>query len=305
MSILVTGGSGLIGTWVVRELLERGEDILVLDLKPTLKAEKITFIKGTVTDKDFLVSCSRKYKIEKIVHLAGLLQFDCERRPSEAIEVNVLGTLNLLEVARIIGVKRFVFASSCAVYGPTEEAVTENTPILPGVGMYGATKRLCEVLGCRYHKVHAVPFVSLRYRGVYGPGIVSSPGMAEVFKRIESSITGKDIVVEEAGAQEKHHFTFVKDAAYATVLALDASLKDPCVFNIAGGEDSYVTFQEFYQMIKKLYPSAGNVLFRGKGQNRGQVDISAARKELNYSPKYTLEMGIQEDINYWRSLGSG
>jgi nucleoside-diphosphate-sugar epimerase len=106
------------------------------------------------------------------------------------------------------------------------------------------------------------------------------------------------------GPGDKHHFAYVKDGASATVLAIQAALENPSVFNIAGGEDSYVSFKEFYQMIKKLCPSAGNVLFTGKGQNRGKVDISAAKKDLGYEPRYTLKMGIEEDIEYWRTSRS-
>lgn len=301
MAVLITGGSGLIGTYVTKELLTRGEEIIIYDLKPPADETGICFVNGTVTDKNRLLNICKKHAVDKVIHLAALLQFGCEQRPHDAIEVNVLGTLKLLEVAQGISAKRFVFASSGAVYGPVEETVTEATPIFPGISLYGATKHLCEVLGTRYERVYSLPFVALRYWGVYGPGEVSSPGMAEVFKRIESSILGKDVVVTEVGPEEKRHFTFVKDAAHAAVLAMDASLKDSRVFNIAGGDDSYVTFQEFYQTIKKLCPSAGNVLFQGKGQNRGKVDISAARKELDYQPRYTLEMGIQEDIDYWQT----
>lgn len=301
MAILITGGSGLIGTYVVRELLNREEDIIVYDLKPPADETGICFVNGTVTDKNRLLNILKKHAVDKIIHLAALLQFGCEQRPHDAIEVNVLGTLNLLEVARDISAKRFVFASSGAVYGPVEETMTEATPIFPGISLYGATKHLCEVLGSRYQKLYGISFIALRYWGVYGPGEVSSPGMAEVFKKIESSISGKDVVITEVGPEEKRHFTFVKDAAHATVLATEAPLKDFRVLNIAGGEDSYVTFQEFYYTIKKLCPSAGNVLFQGKGQNRGKVDISAARKELGYQPRYTLEMGIQEDIDYWQT----
>ena len=300
MAVLISGGSGLIGTYVTKELLTRGEEIVVYDLKLPAATRGINFVQGTITERKKLLTVCKTYNVDRIIHLAALLQFGCEQRPCDAIHVNVLGTLNLLEAARLADVRRFVFASSGAVYGPVEETVTEATPIFPGISLYGATKHLCEILGARYEKVYSLPFVALRYWGVYGPGEVSSPGMAEVFKRIESSISGKDVVVSEAGPDEKRHFTFVKDATHATVLATEVPLKDSRVFNIAGGEDSYVTFQEFYSTIKKLCPSAGNVLFQGKGQNRGKVDISAARKELGYEPKYTLEMGIQEDINYWR-----
>lgn len=301
MAVLITGGSGLIGTYVVKELLTRGEEIVVYDLKLPADETGIYFVNGTVTDKNRLLNICKKRAVDKVIHLAALLQFGCEQRPHDAIAINVLGTLNLLEVARRLSIKRFVFASSGAVYGPVEETMTEATPIFPGISLYGATKHLCEVLGTCYEKVYSLPFVALRYWGVYGPGEVSSPGMAEVFKRIESSISGKDVVITEVGPEEKRHFTFVKDAARAAALALEAPLKDSKIFNIAGGDDSYVTFQEFYQTIKKLCPSAGNVLFQGKGQNRGKVDISAARKEIGYQPRYTLEMGIQEDIDHWQT----
>jgi len=301
VTILITGGSGLIGTYITKELLTRREEIVVYDLKPPADETGISFVNGTVTDKDRLVNTCKKYAVDKVVHLAALLQFGCEQRPSDAIEINVLGTLNLLEVARRLNIKRFVFASSGAVYGPIENDMIETSPIFQGISLYGATKHLCEILGSRYQELYGISFIALRYLGVYGPGEVSSPGMAEVFKRIESSISGKDVVITEAGPNEKRHFTFVKDAACAAALALEAPLEDSRVFNIAGGDDCYVTFQEFYQTIKKLCPSAGNVLFQGKGQNRGRVDISAARAELSYQPRYTLEMGIQEDIDYWQT----
>jgi len=301
VAVLITGGSGLIGTYVTKELLNRGEEIVVYDLKPPADETGICFVNGTVTDQNRLLSICKEYAVDKVVHLAALLQFGCEQRPCDAIHVNVLGTLNLLEAARLAGVRRIVFASSGAVHGPVDNIITESTPVFPGVRLYGATKHLCEILGSRYQELYGISFIALRYLGVYGPGEVSSPGMAEVFKRIESSILGKDVVITEAGPNEKRHFTFVKDAACAAALALEAPLKDSRVFNIAGGDDSYVTFQEFYQTIKKLCPSAGNVLFQGKGQNRGRVDISAARTELGYQPRYTLEMGIQEDIDHWQT----
>ncbi len=123
--------------------------------------------------------------------------------------------------------------------------------------------------------------------------------MAEVFKKIESTIFGKDVVIEEVGAEERRHFTFVKDAAQASLKALWTENNSHRVFNIAGGDDSYVTLAIFHRIIKNLLPFAGEAIFKGKGQDRGKVDISLARKELGYIPEYTLERGIQEDIDYF------
>jgi nucleoside-diphosphate-sugar epimerase len=304
MSVLVTGGSGLIGSHVVESLLERGERPVIYDLKVPPSRLNVPFVQGSITERDLVLEACKVYDVDRIIHMAALLQFECEQRPYEAVQVNVLGTLNLLEAAKVIRARRFVYASSGALYGPVEGDITEATPICQGVGLYGATKYVCEVMGFRYNKVFGVPFVALRYWGVYGPGEVASPGIAEVLKRIESTVTGKDVIVREAGAEEKHHFTFVRDVAQATLLALDARFDEPKVYNIAGGEDSFVSFREFHETIRRLCPSAGKVTFQGRGQNRGRVDITRARRELGYEPRYTLEMGIREVIDYWQSQRS-
>jgi UDP-glucose 4-epimerase len=300
MSVLITGGSGLIGTFVSEALLDRGEEVVVYDLKPPKNRADVEFVKGTVTDRESLIQVCTSKGVDRIVHLASVLQFACEEKPDLALQVNVLGTSHLLDAARAVKAKRFVFASSGAMYGPVRGEITETTPISQEVGLYGAAKHLCESLGFRYHKVYGVPFVALRYWGVYGPGEVSSPGMAEVFKKIESTITGRDVEIHEVGAEEKRHFTFVKDAAHATLLAMESPLTGPRAFNIAGSDDSYVSFREFHETIKKLWPAAGNVRFLGKGQDRGRVRIHAAKKELGYEPQYTLEMGLREDIVHWQ-----
>lgn len=303
MAVLITGGTGFIGSFVVRSLLERGEVPVVLDIgEPGHSLQglvgKFIFIKEGITDFDFLVQTMDGHGVDRVIHLAAFLQFGCERDPRRAIEVNVHGTLNVLEASRRMGVKKIVFASSGAVYGPQVGLINEKSPILPNLSLYGATKLLGETLLERYHRIYGIPFIALRYWGVYGPGEVHSPGMANVFKTIESTILGKDVIIEEVGAEERRHFTFVKDAAQATLKALFAEKNSHKIFNIAGGEESYVTFAEFHRIIKRLFPSAGEAVFKGKGQDRGKVDISLARAELGYCPEYSLEKGIQEDIDF-------
>lgn len=302
MTIMVTGGTGFLGSFVVKELADKGETPVVFDIgDPTRSLQDVLgsfrFVKGGLNDFDLLVRTMEENKVNRVVHLAAFLQFGCERDPRKAIEVNVQGTLNIAEACHRTGVKKIVFASSGAVYGPLTESMDEDHPILPGISLYGATKFLGEVFLDRWQRAYEIPFIALRYWGIYGPGEVHSPGMAEVFKKIEKTILGEDVVIEEVGADERRHFCFVKDAAQATTRALDAEKNRHKVFNIAGGDDSYVTFSEFHRVIKDLNPSAGEIIFKGKGQDRGKVDISRAREELGYTPKYTLEEGIKEDIS--------
>lgn len=297
MAILVTGASGFIGTHVVAELVERGDEVVAFDLAPR-RPLKGVFIQGTITDINLLRTTFERYNIDRVIHLAGLLQFKCNQEPKQAIEVNVAGTLNVIEVAKTQDAKNFVFASSGAVYGSIQGPIRDNSPIYPGVKLYGAAKHVCEVLGSQYSTVYGMPFSALRYWGVYGPGEVATAGIAKVIKDIEGTASGRDVVIEAVGAVERRHFTYVKDAAHATVLAIDNPLEEPRVFNIAGGEESFVTFQQFYEVIKKLNPQTGKATFTGAGQDRDKVDISAARKMIGYNPRYSLEMGLGEVIEY-------
>ena len=304
MPVLVTGGTGLIGSFVVRSLLEVGEVPVVLDIgEPGYSLRdlvgKFVFIKGGITDFDFLVRIMESHRVNCVIHLAALLKFGCDREPRKAVEVNVQGTLNMLEASRRIGVKKIIYASSGAVYGNQIGLIDEECPILQNLSLYGATKLLAEILLERYRQIYGIPFIALRYWGVYGPGVVRSPGLAEVFKKIESTILGRDVIIEDVGAEERFHFTFVKDIAQATIQALFTEKNIHKVFNIAGGEECYVSFADFYRVIKNLLPSAGEAIFKGKGQDRGKIDISLARAELDYRPEYTLERGIQEDIDFF------
>lgn len=306
MTVLVTGGAGFLGSFVVDALVEAGQAPVILDLHEAPRrgdraGAGLPVVRGGIEDLDFLLRTMTERDVERVIHLAGFLQFGCAQDPWRAVEVNVRGTLNVLEAARRTGATRIVFASSGAVYGPRTDAIREDSPILPGVSLYGATKFLGEVLLRHYRELHGISFVALRYWGIYGPGEVQSPGVAEVIKRIESTIGGRDVVVDEVGADERRHFLFVKDAARATVKALLAPGAANGVYNIAGGPDHYVTFGEFHRVIKRLCPGAGDVVFRGTGQDRGRVDIARAERELGYRPRFSLEEGIREDIDFIRS----
>lgn len=300
MKVLVTGGAGFVGSYVVRELVDGGHEVVVLDLhRPADGASsRVTAVQGGVEDGDLLVGVLERQGVEAVIHLAAFLQFGCARDPKRAIEVNVQGTLNVLEACRRVGVKKLVFASTGGVYGPQSGAIDEDSPILSGVSLYGATKFVGEVLLRHYRDLFGITCVGLRYWGVYGPGEVHSAGVAEVIKRIESTIDGRDVVIEEVGGDDRRQFLFVKDAARATVLALAAGPTRQLAFNIASGKDSYVTFRQFHGVIKSLHPGAGAAAFRGSGQDRGMVDISRAQAELGYLPRFTLEAGIKEDIEF-------
>ncbi len=311
MKFIVTGATGFIGSYIVKELSERGDDILVFDIKPSPESmakfiEKATWIQGDIRNDNEVEKVVSEYRPEVIINMAGLLQFGCMENPRLAVEVNVMGLSNVLEAARKHGVRRVVTASSAAVYGSAKSDPREGAPIPTNVTLYGATKFLNEVLCRQYIENYKLEATNLRYYGVYGPGEVRSPGMAQVIKSIESIVTGKNVVLPNLKASDHTHLVFVADAAHATVLAATVPGPLSIAYNIAGKPEDYVTFGEIVSTIKKLEPNSGDVIFEGKGEARGlgMFNISLARKELGYEPRYTMEEGLRESIRYFKQAKS-
>jgi UDP-glucose 4-epimerase len=305
MKILVTGATGFIGSFIVSELLKRGDDVLVFDIKPAPESttehqnKEIIWSEGDIRDYDQVWDSVSTHKPEVIINMAGLLQFGCMEDPRMAIEVNVVGFSNILEAARTNQVRRVVTASSAAVYGGRQEPPLETSMISPGVTLYGGTKFLNEILSRQYKEKYGLEVTNLRYYGVYGPGEVKSPGMAKVIKDIESIVTGKDVVVDVIQATDRTHLIYVTDAAHATVLAATVPGPLSLTYSIAGVPADFVTFGEMVACLKKIHPESGRVVFKGKGPPRGwYTDSMLAEKELGFKPRYTMESGLRETTKH-------
>src|SRR5262245_52204662 len=152
LAVLITGGAGYVGRWLARELAGRGQAVVALDLRPPDESPPplppgARFALLDVTDRDGLLAELDRQPVAAIVHLAGLVTMACEQDPAAAMRVNVGGTGNVLEAARLAGVPRVVFASTLSVFGPdVPRLITEDTPALPET-WYGQSKLMAEQLG--------------------------------------------------------------------------------------------------------------------------------------------------------------
>jgi len=172
--VLVTGGSGLVGRPVCRRLVQLGMDVVSVSLEPE-KIEGYTSLSGDITDKTVLERIFDAYPIRIVVHLAAILVSASRQNPDNATRVNVLGSLNLLELCRDTGVDRFIYGSSLSVFGDHTESVepiTELSPMQP-TDFYGETKRFVEHLGTVMADKHGFKFIAARLPIVVGPGAPS------------------------------------------------------------------------------------------------------------------------------------
>lgn len=307
MPILVTGGTGLIGAQVVADLRDAGEHVVVMVRTPPAAAERaawgaVDWHQGDIRDPAQVGAVFDGYAIDRVIHLAAFLQYDCETEPDDAVAVNVNGTLNLLRAARQAGVRRFVFGSSIAVYGNGAVVFSEDTlPVTP-VKLYGQTKLMGETLGERYRTLHGLDFVAVRYGGVFGPGgLVKNKGMSALRHELKQTLWGKPADITGASGEECFQYTYVKDAAAATIEAMRRPTLGYAVYNVAGPLSNYISLKQFYEAIRSVAPNAGTATFSGESESGLRVDIGRMQSDLDIVPRYTVADGLRDELAQSRS----
>ena len=319
--VLVTGGSGFIGVYAVRRLVEKGHEIVNYDLVPPSGErefvlsdfrDQIPFEKGGIEDLPPLLLAVRKHRIEKIVHTAAIVDPTMVHlNPTVAYRVDLGGTVNVLETARIMGLDRVVFMSSIGVYTTKKyEPIDENHPVLrsdegPVPTAYGACKVGGEAFCWAYREAFGLDFVALRPSAVYGFGM----GLPMFIKPIvENSVRGEPLRIEH-GRDYPRDYTHVKDVAQAIQLAVDVDptgLKDRA-FLVGTGQE-LVTPGQMADIIREFIPTADIEIGPGLDEFdkreilfRGVLDISRARQQLGYDPQYDIRKGMQEYVTIYRS----
>jgi nucleoside-diphosphate-sugar epimerase len=302
MAIVITGGYGLMGSWLAFEFAQNGEDVFVVDVvnkdHDYLGGAKnrITYFHASVLDFPRLAEIFQKHrgKIEGIIHTVSVMATpEFWSNPHNSVHLNVMGTLNLLETARQHSVKRFLYVSSGAVYGELEENASELTHPLHPSDLYGASKASAEMIGQEYAHHYGLDFRCVRPYFFFGPGRLPSE-QTFLFRNLLGSLEGLQGLRLEKGADQKLGFTYVKDIARGAFLVYKAQNLKHKTVNIASQEP--VSFPELARLAQK-YSDTPSQVYIGKGKlfaRAETLDITLAREELGFVPRYAIEDAVRE-----------
>ena len=318
-TILVTGGSGFLGTYVIRQLAGRGDRVISFDAvgpSPELAAltapyeQQIVRVRGQILDLASLLRAVQQHRVERIFHAAALYDppYSLDE-PAITFQVNVNGTINVLEAARLGGVQRVVQSSSIAVYVPRQyEPIDERHPILvPSagnpLGPYGASKAAAEIVGLTYYSTNGIDFIALRNSAIYGYGMRYPMYIKPM---VENSVRGLPTRFA-TGGNMKRDYTHVKDIAQAVLRALDvpSDTLTQRVFNIGSG--TMHSASQVADTVRTILPDADIEIGAGLSEleesdmrARGMLDLTAARQQLKYAPQFPLETGIRDYVKMYR-----
>lgn len=319
-TIMITGGSGFLGTYVTRKLAERGDRVVIFDAAephPALAAltapykRQITYVRGQILDAVGLMRCVQQQRIERIFHAAALYDppYSLDE-PAITFQVNINGTINVMEAARLFDVQRVVLSSSIAVYAPKQyEPINEVHPMqLPTagnpLGPYGASKAAAEIVGMSYYSTNHVDVIALRNSAIYGY-CMRYP--MYIKPMIENSVRGLSTRFPTGGDMCRD-YTHVKDITQAVIRALDASSSTLTqrIFNVGSG--AVHSAAQVAEAVRTILPRADIQIGAGLSemeqsdmQARGILDLTAIRQQLKYEAQFPLEVGIRDYIEMYKA----
>lgn len=311
MKVLVTGGAGFIGSHVIDHLLKRGDEVVCVDnfsdyyspdqkeknVVPFLSQNSFKLYRVAIENMRELVTIFEKEKPDKIIHLAARVGVRPSiSEPIEYLHVNTIGTVNMLELARLFDVENFIFASSSSVYGnsdtvPFKEDARVDNPISP----YAATKKSGELLCHTYSHLYELNVSCLRFFTVYGPK--GRPDMAP-YKFVKAVHEGAELTRYGKG-DTRRDYTYIDDIVVGVVAALDTVNRYE-IFNL--GNSHTVMLNEFIEIVEELLGKKAHI--REISDQPGDVkltnaDISKAQKMLGYNPKISFKKGMETFVEWY------
>lgn len=301
MKYIVTGGSGFLGTKLLRALKNAGHQVVNIDIKDS---KEFPTIIADVRDRELM----KRYisNADAVFHLASLIEAgESVIEPFKFVDYNINGTLSVLEAMRLNGIKTFLFSSSAAVYGePINIPIKEDDRTMP-INPYGMTKLAMEALLSSYVKAHGFTGVALRYFNLYGPEEHHEPETHALPRFIKQIYSGDKVTVYGNG-QHLRDYIHVDDIVAAHLMAVDYALKNTNkyhYFNLSTEKPTSV--KEVVELAEKFLNKKADIAWMPERAGDPLVlyaDASKARNELNWSAKVDLESGIKETVAYFLNL---
>jgi len=298
--ILVTGGAGFLGSALSNALVRQGHEVLVLDDlsagDQTRLDARVFFHRGEITNRPKLWTLLQG--VQCVYHLAArVLVAESILYPREYNEVNVGGTVALLEAMRDVGVPRLVFTSSGAIYGAqTTQPVSETMTPSPQ-SPYAVSKLAAEYYVHTIGALWGTTTVALRIFNAYGPGQPLLPAHSPVVPRFMHQALGGGSLVVFGNGEQTRDFVYVDDVVRALMAALTALDVDHRTINIGSGEETSIL--ALAQQVLALTGSSSNIIHspvEGGGVTRLRADVTLARQRLGYEPQVTLQEGLRRTL---------
>lgn len=317
MRILVTGAAGFIGSHLCDALLDAGHAVLGIDnfngfYDPAIKARNIAgaeqrpgfeCVRGDILDRGLLAELFTRFAPDRVVHLAAWAGVRPSiEHPAIYQQVNLEGTVNLLEQCRASGVDRFVFASSSSVYGSRKQVpFHEDDPVDRPISPYAATKKAGELLCYTWHHLHRLHVHCLRFFTVYGPR--QRPEMA-IHKFARLIDRGEPITLFGDGSSSRD-YTYVDDIVRGVVASIEA-VEGYRIYNLGGSETTTLsTLVEHLGRALETTPAVKHLPMQPGDVPRTFADVSRARAELGYDPQVGIAEGIDRFARWFRAQPKG
>lgn len=321
-SIVVTGGVGFIGSNLCKNLLASSKNVIVIDnfnefydskikrknfkeLKEIALnySAKLNIFEGDIRDIDFLKNIFKTHKIDTIIHLAAYagVRPSIENAPLYA-DVNITGTVNLLEMAKTFNIKHFIFASSSSVYGNSQNATFSETDVVDfPISPYAATKKAGELICYTYHHLYNINMACLRFFTVYGPG--QRPDLA-IYKFTKLILEDKEVTLFGDGSSERD-YTYVDDIVQGIMNAANYIEVHSGIYEIFNlGNSKTASLMEMVNVIEGILGKKAKLkmmALQSGDVNRTNANINKAKELLGYNPQTDFKEGMEKFIRWYRA----
>jgi UDP-glucose 4-epimerase len=309
MRVLVTGGCGLVGAFAVRQLLALGHEPIAYDLAANFELladvrARVLFVRGDVLNLPDLLGAVREHGVRRVLHMASILTLGAAAGPYAATRVNVLGTLNVFEAVRALGLERAVFCSTgkvrpdSAAYARQADAGRYDLER----DVYTHTKIAAELLLSDYRQIYGLDLVIARFCGlVYGPGSAASGGIALGLRTLtQAPLRGEPTALDwiPTARQALNGLLYARDAADGAVRATLADGLTDWVFNVQG--HSTGTLADLAAALREVIPGARIDVPPADAPGAPLAPDPRARDQLGYVPRHTLLDGLGEYVAFAR-----